>query len=330
MFVDNQLEASRKMKALVTGGAGFIGRWVVAELLDRGLEVIVLDNLSNGSEKNLDEFRGDGRFKDLVVGDINDSGLVGRLFAKGIDICAHLAARVNVQDSIEEPALTFKADLFGTFNLLEESRRRGAKFIFTSSCMVYDEAPQDGAIGEGHPIKVLSPYAASKLASEAAVLAYYRTYGVPTLVLRPFNTYGPFQKSTGEGGVISIFLSKAIRGEPLRIYGDGDQTRDFLYAADCARFVADAALSDGLFGEVINAGSGRDISINDLARLICPGGALHVPHIHPQCEIRKLRCNAEKARKTLGWKPKVAFEEGLKLTREWIERQAAFQGKEER
>lgn len=291
---------------------------------------MVLDNLSSGSEENLDEFKSDGRFRGLVIGDINDSGLLGRLFAEGIEICVHLAARVKVQDSIEEPALTFKADVLGTFNLLEESRRRGSRFIFVSSCMVYEEAPSDGAIDEGHPIKVLSPYAASKLASEAAVLSYNRTYGLPTLVLRPFNTYGPFQKSTGEGGVIAIFLARALRGGPLVIYGDGHQTRDFLYAADCARFVADAALSDGLFGEVINAGYGQDISINELAHLISPGAVIHQPHIHPQCEIKKLRCNPEKAKRFFGWVPQVTLEEGLKLTREWLERQAVFQAKEAR
>ena len=153
------------------------------------------------------------------------------------------------------------------------------------------------------------------------VLSYWYAYQLPTVVVRPFNTYGPFQKTGGEGGVIAIFLKKALKGEELFIYGTGEQTRDFIYVEDCAEFVVQAGYSDKVNGEIINAGLGRDISINDLALLIAEDEAKikHVPHIHPQSEIMKLLCNFDKANRLLGWKPNHPLEAGIAKTKAWIE-----------
>jgi nucleoside-diphosphate-sugar epimerase len=139
-------------------------------------------------------------------------------------------------------------------------------------------------------------------------------------VARPFNTYGPFQKSNSEGGVVSVFLKRDLSGEPLRIKGDGTQTRDLLYVTDCAEFVCRAAASPEAEGEVINAGTGHDVAINELARLIANGGNRieHIPHDHPQAEVRRLRCNAGKAARLLGWRPSTTLEEGLARTRAWL------------
>ncbi len=313
------------MNVLVTGAAGFIGRWVVAELLDRGHRVLPVDNLATGEPENLAEFAGHPRLRPLQVGDIRDrSACLG--WAREVDAIAHLAASISVQDSIDDPAGTFENDVVGTFNLLEGARSARARFLFMSSCMVYDRATSPSGIDEGHPTKPASPYAASKLAGEALTLSYHHAYGLPATVVRPFNTYGPFQRSIGEGGVVAIFTRRALLGEPLRIYGDGTQTRDLLYVADCARFVVDALESDAISGQVLNAGTGQDVSVNDLAAAIQPDPAaiVHVDHIHPQSEIPILRCDASLAREMLGWEPRTTLGDGLARTRDWFAERLAL------
>lgn len=312
------------MQALVTGGAGFIGRWVVKRLLEEGHRVWVLDNLANGSRENLAEFAGAPGFMGLTVGDIRDKSVLHGIFdADRFDVCYHLAASINVQDSIDDPDTTFQNDVVGTFYVLEECRRTRTKIVFMSTCMVYDRATNPEGIGENSPVKPASPYAGSKIAGENMVLSYYFAYRLPTVVIRPFNTYGPFQKSSGEGGVVAIFIKRNLAHEELNIYGDGKQTRDLLYVEDCARFVVEAGRNDKADGEIINAGLGRDISVNELAAKICPdpGRIKHVPHIHPQSEIPKLLCNYTKAKQLLGWVPKVSLEEGIDRTAAWIKKQ---------
>jgi nucleoside-diphosphate-sugar epimerase len=139
-------------------------------------------------------------------------------------------------------------------------------------------------------------------------------------VVRPFNTYGPFQRSVGEGGVVAIFTRRSLLGEELQIYGDGTQTRDLLYVEDCARFVGEALLSDATTGRILNAGTGVDVSVNDLAAAVepDPSRVVHVPHIHPQSEIAVLRCDPGQAAATLGWRPAVTLEDGLARTRRWM------------
>lgn len=308
------------MKVLVTGGAGFIGRWVVNQLLLDNHEVWVLDNLSNGQAQNLAEFMGQENFKAFIQGDIQDGPLLEEIFKIPLDICYHLAASINVQDSIDDPKTTFNNDVVGTFNLLERCRSRGTKMVFMSTCMVYAQAQSDQGISEQWPTKPASPYAGAKIAGENLVLSYYYAYRLPVVVLRPFNTYGPFQKSSGEGGVVAIFIQRNLQGETLNIYGDGTQTRDLLYVEDCARFVTMAGYSEKANGQILNAGLGRDISINDLAGLIAGSTEQirHVPHIHPQSEVPKLLCDYSKVKSILGWEPEVSLEEGIRRTEAWI------------
>ena len=308
------------MRALVTGGAGFIGSWVVERLLQEGHEVWVLDNLSNGSEENICPYHTHTGFKGFVLGDIKDNRVLEQLFKNDFAVCYHLAAGINVQDSIDDPKTTFENDVIGTFNVLEHCRKHWVKMVFMSTCMVYDKATKSVGIDESSPIKPASPYAGSKIAGENMVLSYFYAYGLPTTVIRPFNTYGPRQKATGEGGVISIFTNKALLSEPLLIYGSGEQTRDLLYVEDCARFVVTAGLSETVNGQIINAGLGQDISINELAYEICgdPSQIRHIDHIHPQSEIPKLLCDSNKAKDLLDWEPRVPLEEGLLRTREWM------------
>jgi nucleoside-diphosphate-sugar epimerase len=315
------------MRVLVTGAAGFIGRWVVAELVDRGHEVLAVDNLVAGERSNLTDIEGRPGFLGFVEGDVRDAEAC-RLWIASLGpgaAVAHLAASISVQDSIDDPATTFDNDVVGTFRLLEAAREHGARFLFMSTCMVYDRADTPEGIGERHPVKPASPYAASKLGGEALSLSYGHAYGLPVTVVRPFNTYGPFQRSVGEGGVVAIFTRRSLLGETLNIYGDGTQTRDLLYVTDCARFVVDALLSDAAAGLLLNAGTGQDVSVNELAAAIEPDPSriAHVAHIHPQSEIPVLRCDPREAARVLGWRPEVTLTEGLARVRAWMDERLA-------
>jgi len=310
------------MRALVTGGAGFIGRWVVKKLLDQH-KVVALDDLSNGSLKNISEFHRKPNFR-FMKGDILDKKLLNSSF-KGVDLCVHLAAQINVQESLDYPERAFENNIVGTYNVLEACRRNDVKIVLVGTCLIYDLTISK-PINEKHPIKPRSPYAGSKVAAEEMAISYHHGYGLPVVITRPFNTYGPYQKSDMEGGVVSIFIRRYLEGENLLVYGDGTQTRDLLYVEDCADFIVKAAFCEDAIGEVINAGMGRDISINDLALTICRDETRikHVPHHHPQSEIRKLVCDYSKAEKLLGWKPETLLEEGIKRTMKWMRNEGMY------
>jgi len=304
------------MKISVTGGAGFIGRWVVNKLLE-DYQVTALDNFSNSSMRNIADFQSNPNFE-LLKADILDRGLIKTAF-KEVDLCIHLAAQINVQESLDHPDRSFTNNVIGAYNVLEECRKNDVKLVLVGTCMVYDVA-FSRAINEEHPIKPASPYAGSKIAAENLAISYNHGYDLPVVILRPFNTYGPYQKSSAEGGVVSIFIKNFLEEKDIPIYGDGEQTRDFLYVEDCADFIVKAAFCKEAVGEVINAGTGRGVTINDLARMICKDETRikHVPHMHPQSEIRKLVCDYSKARKLLGWKPATPLEEGIRKTMQWI------------
>jgi nucleoside-diphosphate-sugar epimerase len=335
------------MRCLVTGGAGFIGRWVVARLLQDGHQVRVLDDLSNGRAENLKELEKRPGFLGLVRGDVKDESSVASVFAdEPWDVVFHLAASINVQESIDNPEPTFRNDAEGTFQILEACRRqyfslngldvRSRAFNFErdsvvlrdrrprvavmSTCMVYDVARDAGAISEEHPYRPASPYAASKIAADMLALSYFFSYRMPVAVVRPFNTYGPFQKSNLEGGVVAIFLKRDLAGEPLVVKGTGEQTRDLLYVEDCVDFLLKCAASPAAEGEIVNAGTGEDISVQRLAE-VCRTGqnrVERVAHDHPQAEIMRLCCDASKAQRLIGWRPQVSLREGVERTRSWL------------
>jgi UDP-glucose 4-epimerase len=304
---------------VVTGAAGFIGRWIVKELLDRGCDVVGLDDLSNGQRRNIEAFESDDRFE-FVRGDVCEPSDLREVFAEDPDACIHLAAKIDVQESLEQPQSHFDTNVTGTQAVLEECRRTDTRLGLVGTCMVYDMVDSEEGIDESHPVKPASPYAGSKLAAENLAEGYYHGYDLPVTILRPFNTYGPFQKTSMAGGVVSIFTNRDIDGEPLKIFGDGTQTRDLLYVTDCARFIATATFSDEAVGEVLNAGTGSDISINDLAELIASENTdiTHVEHHHPQSEVQKLLCDPTKAGQMLDWEPQVTLEEGVSRLRSWL------------
>jgi nucleoside-diphosphate-sugar epimerase len=301
---------------LITGGAGFIGRWVTKEFLSKDNNVTCLDNLSNGSLGNIQEFLGYPNFK-FINGDIRS--LRDLPSGKEFDLCIHLAAQVNVQESLNNPRKYFENNVVGTQNILEFCLKNDIKLSLVSTCMVYDTTISK-PISENHPVLPRSPYAASKLAAEELAFGYYYGYGLPLVITRPFNTYGPYQKGGMEGGVVAIFIKRKLNGEDLLVFGDGNQTRDFLYVEDCAKFIYLASLEKKAEGEIINAGYGMDVSVNELAKMISQGKVRvrHIPHHHPQSEIRKLLCDTRKAKKLLGWEAKVSLEEGIRKTEEWI------------
>jgi len=339
------------LNILVTGGAGFIGRWVVKLLLEEPVNrVVALDDYSNSRPENLAEFAANRNLQ-IVEGDAADAATLDRVWdeAGPFDVVLHLAARVRVQDSIDAPMPTFRSDVGGTMAVMERCRRQyfeangleldrpfhltevearvvdcRPRVVFMSTCMVYSRA-NDRGIDEDHPTRPASPYGAAKIAAENMALSYHHAYKLPVKVIRPFNTYGPFQKRNTEGGVVAIFIARDLAGEPLLVKGDGAQTRDLLYVEDCARFVVRAGQTERGDGEVVNAGSGRDIEVKELAKLIAdPAGGghgvavRHVVHDHPQAEIPKLLCDSAKAERVYGWKAVVGLEEGIRRTRAWI------------
>lgn len=310
-------------KTLVTGGAGFIGRWLVKRLLEEGHQVWVIDNLDNGRESNLEEFKGNPLLRDVVLDDILNTNTLKLLFKANLDIVYHLAAQINVHESLENPEKAYEVNVRGTYNILEACRPKFSRLMLMGTCMVYDVAHSSGPISEGHVLKPASPYAGSKLASEILAESYAHGYGLPLVTCRPFNTYGPFQKNNLEGGVVSIFVKKSLNRETLNVYGDGNQTRDLLYVEDCVEFLYRASLSDQVLGQVINAGLGQDISIKDLANMICKDASRvkFVPHHHPQSEIQKLLCDYSKAKSLLNWEPKIDLALGIDRLRKWFQSQ---------
>jgi nucleoside-diphosphate-sugar epimerase len=318
---------------------------VVARLLADGHDVTALDDLSNGRKQNLAGFEGAKGFKGLVEGDLTRADVLDPLFKQSWDVVLHLGASIHVQKSIDDPEPTFRNDAIGTFRILEACRRqyftqngldpstkhfdfdrdvpklkvRSPRVAVMSTCMVYDLAGGQ-AIKETHPYRPASPYAAAKIGADMLALSYFHAYRMPVTVVRPFNTYGPFQKSNSEGGVVSIFLKRDLANEPLLVKGSGEQTRDLLYVEDCADFVVRAAQAEKTEGKVVNAGTSRDVSVNQLAELCCSSGnrVERVEHDHPQAEIMKLCCDASLAMELLGWTPRTSLEEGVAKTRSWL------------
>jgi UDP-glucose 4-epimerase len=312
------MSESRK-PVLVTGGAGFIGSELVRQLAAQGARVLVVDNLVNGRRENLDGLPDDQ--VQLVLADIRDSHRVADLM-RGVDFLFHLAC-LGVRHSIHSPRENHDVNATATLALLSAAMTGGVKrFVYVSSSEVYGSTANSPPMTEEHTTFPSTVYGASKLAAECYTRAFFRTYGYPTVVIRPFNAYGPHCHHEGDSGeVIPKFLLRCMAGRPMVIFGDGTQTRDFTYVSDTARGILMAGLADNSVGETINLGSGREISINDLAREVAtvagrPGAA--VTHDTPRPgDVLRLRADTTKARRLLGFEPKVTLHEGLIRLRDW-------------
>ena len=304
------------MSALVTGGAGFIGRHVVGELLDRGEAVRVLDDFSRARPGALESVQGRPGYLGLVQGDVADPAALRRGLM-GIDTVFHLAAAVDVGASVHGPAPVIRANVLGTLNVLESARAAHLRLVLVSTCHVYASASRP--LDEQAATAPASPYAASKLAADDLAAGYRRAFGLRHTIVRPFNVYGPWQRGDLEGGVVARFLQAALEERTLEVHGDGAQTRDFLFVADAARGIVDASAENAV-GRTLNLATGRETSIGELADLI-DGGAgrvRRVPHPHAAAEVDRYLGDATCVRNLLGWRPEVALVDGLARTRAWF------------
>lgn len=303
---------------LVVGGAGFIGSALVRELAAAGHPVTVLDDLSTGTRENIDGVAG----VELVQGSMLDEALATRLVGEA-DVVFHLAC-LGVRHSIHSPRANHEANATGTLVLLEAARQQGVdRFVYTSTSEVYGTA-MTAPMDEQHPTWPHTVYGGAKLAGEAYVRAYHRTYGMPTVVLRPFNAFGPRSHHEGDSGeVIPKFIVRLMNDEPPRIFGDGTQTRDFTFVDDTARGIAAAAEADEAIGQTLNLGSGSEVTINGLARTIAEvTGRPHVEPVHDAPrpgDVLRLIADSSRARQLLDWQPRVSLDEGIAALLEWHE-----------
>jgi len=292
-------------------------------MLKQGHEVVILDDFSNGNVNNIRHLLSNRNFK-LVKGDIRDYELMRRM-TTNVDVIFHLAAKIHVDESIIDPETTTSVNIGGTLNVLRSCRENDVKrLIFASSSEVYGSAeyvPMD----EKHPLNPASPYAASKAAADRLCFSYYKTYDLNVTIIRNFNTFGPRQKSTGYGGAIAIFIRRALNDSPPIIYGNGTQTRDYLYIDDAVFAYSLVLENDNLAGEVINFGTGEDTRIKDVAELIIKltgkENELSPKYVAPRPgEVMQLCADITKAKNMLGFKPKYTLEKGLKEYISWFEK----------
>jgi nucleoside-diphosphate-sugar epimerase len=307
---------------LVTGGAGFIGSHIAEALVGLGERVRVLDNFSTGKKENLAPFQ--GRIE-LIEGDIRDAEICRRA-AEGMDRVIHQAAFVSVPGSVEDPRLNNEVNITGTLNMLLAARDAGVRsFVLASSSAVYGDDP-DLPKKETAGTRPGSPYAVSKLAGEAYARIFDRLFGIKTIALRYFNVFGPRQDpGSPYAAVIPRFIGRLLRDEPPVIYGDGGQTRDFVYAADVVQANLLASRADRAAGGVYNIAGGSGITVNELAAGI--GAALNKrmkPVHEPERlgDVRHSRADISAAGRDLGFAPGVSFEEGLALTVGWFRERA--------
>ena len=302
------------MRALVTGGAGFIGSHLAERLLAEGHQVAVLDNLATGRLKNLSHLD-DEKGLSVHRADVDDLDSIRPLF-EGVDWVFHLAALADIVPSIVSPLAYHRANVDGTVSVLEASR--GAKvrrFIYAASSSCYG-LPKILPTPETAEIQPQYPYALTKYIGEQYVLHWGRVYGLPVLSLRLFNVYGPRSRTSGAyGAVFGVFLAQKLRGKPFTVVGDGTQSRDFTFVSDVVEAMVMAARSD-LRQEALNVGSGQTHSVNRLVELL-GGQVVHVPK-RPG-EPDRTHADICKIQKLLGWEPKVSFENGVRVMLENIE-----------
>ena len=310
------------MRAVVTGGAGFIGSAVVDRLVAQGSDVLIIDDLSGGSEANLEEaYRSGPGTVHLTVADIGEVGTTEVVAAHQPDVVFHLAAQVNVNSSVDDPVADAHTNLIGLLRVLNGARLAGTrKFVFTSSGAIYGEVdPELLPLQEDTTRRPLSPYGVAKLAGVFYLEAYEALHGLAGTTLALANVYGPRQDPHGEAGVVAIFAERLLSGQPCTIYGDGEQTRDFVYVGDVAEaFLAAAERADG---QLLNIGTGIETSVNHLydSMAAATGGPVE-PVRGPERlgELKRSALSPTRAATELGWQYTTSLEEGLSTTLDWF------------
>jgi UDP-glucose 4-epimerase len=302
------------MKAVVTGGAGFIGSNLVDALLERGDEVVIVDNLTTGKRNNVEQALANGAR--LVEADIRDGQALRDLFEEvRPDVVFHFAAQIDVRKSVADTPLDAMVNVVGTINVLEAALTVGARVVNSSTGgAIYGEgkvipAPED------HPAEPEAPYGQSKFAAEGYLELYRRLHGVSTVSLRYGNVYGPRQDPLGEAGVIAIFCGKLIEGSKPKIFGSGEQTRDYVYVGDVV--AANIAAAESQATGAFNIGTGRQTSVLDIVEALkTHADGEFEPEMAPERpgEVQHIALDYTRAREELGFEPKVGLEEGLEIT----------------
>jgi nucleoside-diphosphate-sugar epimerase len=308
------------VRYLVTGGAGFIGSHIADELVRRGQEVVVLDDLSTGSEANVESIR---QKIDLRIGSITDLQ-EAQSACRGADYVIHLAARASVPKSVKDPIETNRTNIDGTLNVLVAARdAKVRRFVFAASSSAYGETPQQPKVETMAP-QPISPYGVTKYVGELYAQVFGRVYGLENASLRYFNVFGPRQDPTSQySGVLSRFMLAVLQGESPVIYGDGEQSRDFTYVENVVDETLRACEAPGASGIVFNGGTGARITLNQVIKLL---EKIADRKIQPKYEsprsgdIRDSQADISLAGKILGYGPRVLFEEGLMRTWDWYKR----------
>jgi nucleoside-diphosphate-sugar epimerase len=305
------------MRYLVTGGAGFIGSNITDELIRRGHEVVVLDDLSTGKEANLKGVRNKIDFR---TGSITDLKTV-QSACRGMDYVVHLAARTSVPKSVVDPIETNRVNIDGTLNVLVAARdAKVRRFVYAASSSAYGETPTLPKV-ETMPPAPISPYGITKYVGELYAQVFGRVYGLENASVRYFNVFGPRQDPTSQySGVLSRFMLAVTKGEPPVVYGDGEQSRDFTYIDNVVDETLRACEASGASGKVFNGGTGARITLNEVLKLLekITGKKIQAKYEPPRAgDIRDSQADISLARKVLGYEPRVFFEEGLRRTWEW-------------
>jgi UDP-glucose-4-epimerase GalE len=306
------------MKVLITGGAGFIGSHIAEALLKKNYEVRILDNFSTGEKENIKGIKAE-----VIEGSITDKKTVDEAM-KGIDYLFHQAAQVSVADSVKNPARTWDINIKGTKLVLNAAvKNKVKKVIVASSAAVYGDDPQLPKREEMKP-QPISPYGNSKLMNEYMAENEHRVNGLSAICLRYFNVYGPRQSPKSEyAGVISKFIEKMTKGERPTIYGDGEQTRDFVYVEDVVNANILAMENEKVKSGVFNIATGKETSINELVRTINEILGKNIQPIYEPAregDIKRSVADITKAKRKLGYEPKYTLKDGLKKTIEWYEK----------
>jgi UDP-glucose 4-epimerase len=306
------------MKAVVTGGAGFIGSNLVDALLERGDEVVIVDNLTTGKRENVEQALANGAR--LVEADIRDGQALRDLFEEvRPDVVFHFAAQIDVRKSVADTPLDAMINVVGTINVLEAALAVGARVVNSSTGgAIYGEgriipAPED------HPAEPEAPYGQSKFAAEGYLELYRRLHGLSTVSLRYGNVYGPRQDPLGEAGVIAIFCGKLIDGSTPKVFGDGKQTRDYVFVGDVV--AANLAAGDSQATGSFNIGTGKQTSVLDLVEALrAHADGDFEPEMAPERpgEVQHIALDYTRAREELGYEPKVGLQEGLEITLESV------------